>query len=210
MRGAVCTGEAVIAVDPAPGEALATGDIVNTAARLQNAAAPGGLLVGEETHRLTRHAFRFEPIPAVDAKGKAAPVAAWSVLEPLEAPGSRPTSHTPLAGRGRELDLLASVWDRAVEDGRPHMVTILGPAGIGKSRMAREASERFERQGGRALWGRSLPYEEQTPYRAAGEMVRHVAGIYENDPVEVARAKVAAAVDELFPLTPAPPMPRAT
>ena len=65
--------------------------------------------------------------------------------------------------------------------------------------MAREASERFERQGGRALWGRSLPYEEQTPYRAAGEMVRHVAGIYENDPVEVARAKVAAAVDELFP-----------
>ena len=199
VRGAVCTGEAVIAVDPAPGEALATGDIVNTAARLQNAAAPGGLLVGEETHRLTRHAFRFEPIPAVDAKGKAAPVVAWSVLESLEAPGSRPTSHTPLAGRDRELDLLASVWDRAVEDSRPHMVTILGPAGIGKSRLAREASERFERQGGRALWGRSLPYEEQTPYRAAGEMVRHVAGIYENDPVEVARAKVAAAVDELFP-----------
>ena len=198
VRGAVCTGEAVIVVEPTPGEALATGDVVNTAARLQNAAAPGGLLVGEETHRLTRHAFRFEPIPAVDAKGKAAPVAAWSVLEPLEAPGSRPTSHTPLAGRGRELDLLASVWDRAVEDSRPHMVTILGPAGIGKSRMAREASERFVRQGGRALWGRSLPYEEQTPYRAAGEMVRHVAGIYENDPVEVARAKVAAAVDALF------------
>jgi len=199
VRGAVCTGEAVIAVEPAPGEALATGDVVNTAARLQNAAAPGGLLVGEETHRLTRHAFRFEPIAAVEAKGKAAPVAAWSVLEPLEAPGSRPTSHTPLAGRDRELDLLASVWDRAVEDGRPHMVTILGPAGIGKSRMAREASERVERAGGRALWGRSLPYEEQTPYRAAGEIVRGVAGIYENDPMEAARTKLAAAVEELFP-----------
>ena len=199
VRGAVCTGEAVIVVEPTPGEALATGDIVNTAARLQNAAAPGGLLVGEETHRLTRHAFRFEPIPAVDAKGKAAPVAAWSVLEALEAPGSRPTSHTPLAGRGRELDLLASVWDRAVEDGRPHMVTILGPAGIGKSRMAREASERIERAGGRALWGRSLPYEEQTPYRAAGEMVRHVAGIFERDPVDVARAKLGDALEDLFP-----------
>jgi class 3 adenylate cyclase/tetratricopeptide (TPR) repeat protein len=199
VRGAVCTGEAVIAMDPAPGDPLATGDVVNTAARLQNAAAPGGLLVGEETHRLTRHAFRFETIPAVDAKGKAAPVAAWSVLEALEAPGSRPTSHTPLAGRERELGLLASVWDRAVQDGRPHMVTILGPAGIGKSRMAREASERIERQGGRALWGRSLPYEEQTPYRAAGEMVRHVAGIYENDPVDVARAKLADALEDLFP-----------
>jgi class 3 adenylate cyclase len=199
VRGAVCTGEAVIAVEPAPGEALATGDVVNTAARLQNAAAPGGLLVGEETHRLTRHAFGFEPIPAVDAKGKAAPVAAWSVLEPLEAPGSRPTSDTPLAGRERELDLLASVWDRAVEDGRPHMVTILGPAGIGKSRMAREASERIERSGGRALWGRSLPYEEQTPYRAAGEMVRHVAGIYERDPVEVARTKLEGTLEGLFP-----------
>jgi class 3 adenylate cyclase/tetratricopeptide (TPR) repeat protein len=199
VRGAVCTGEAVIAVDPAPGSPLATGDVVNTAARLQNAAAPGGLLVGEETHRLTRHAFRFEPIPAVEAKGKAAPVTAWSVMESLEGPGSRPTSDTPLAGRGRELDLLTSVWDGAVEEGRPHMVTILGPAGIGKSRLAREASERIERAGGRALWGRSLPYEEQTPYRAAGEIVRHVAGVYENDAVDVARTKLASAVEELFP-----------
>jgi hypothetical protein len=163
VRGAVCTGEAVIAVEPSPGEALATGDVVNTAARLQDAAPPGGLIVGEETHRLTRHAFRFEPVPAVDAKGKASPVAAWSVVEALEAPGSRPTSHTPLVGRERELDLLASVWDRAVEDGRPHLVTILGPAGIGKSRMAREASERIERSGGRALWGRSLRMRSRRP-----------------------------------------------
>ncbi|MDP9300029.1 MAG: AAA family ATPase, partial [Actinomycetota bacterium] len=199
VRGAVCTGEAVIAVDAAPEDPLATGDVVNTAARLQNAAPPGGLIVGEETHRLTRHAFRLEPLPAVQAKGKASPVPAWSVVEALEAPGSRPTSATPLAGRERELDLLASVWDRAVEDGRPHLVTILGPAGIGKSRMAREVSERIERTGGRALWGRSLPYEEPTPYRAAGEIVRHVAGIYESDSVEVARTKLAATVDQLFP-----------
>ena len=199
VRAAVCTGEAVIAVDPAPGEALATGDIVNTAARLQNAAAPGGLLVGEETHRLTRHAFRLEPIPAVEAKGKAVPVAAWTVVEAVQTPGGRPTSHTLLVGRDRELALLDSVWERAVEDGRPHVVTIVGPAGVGKSRMAREAAERIEQRGGRSFWGRSLPYEEQTPYRAAGRIIRRVAGIYENDPPGAARAKLAEAVDSLFP-----------
>ena len=199
VRVAVGTGEAVIALDPAPGDALATGDVVNTAARLQSAAEPGGLVVDEGTHRSTRHAFRFEELPAVDAKGKAAPVAAWSVVEALEAPGSRPTSRTPLVGRERELELIASVWDRAVADGRPHLVTILGPAGMGKTRTAREASERIEGDGGLALWGRSLPYEEQTPYRAAGQIVRRVAGIYEIDPVDVAREKLASAVAGLFP-----------
>jgi class 3 adenylate cyclase/tetratricopeptide (TPR) repeat protein len=199
VRGAVCTGEAVIAVEPSPGDALATGDVVNTAARLQGAAGPGQVVVDEPTHRITRNAFRFEGIPAVDAKGKRDAVAAWAVGEALQAPGSRPTSGTPLVGRDRELDLIASVWDRAVEEGRPHLVTILGPAGMGKTRAAREVSERIETGGGRALWGRSLPYEEQTPYRAAGQIIHRVAGIYENDPVEVARAKVAAAVDELFP-----------
>jgi class 3 adenylate cyclase/tetratricopeptide (TPR) repeat protein len=199
VRVAVCTGEAVIAVDPAPGHPLATGDVVNTAARLQGAAPSGGLIVDAVTRRITRHAFRFDEVPAVEAKGKRDPVAAWTVVEALEAPGSRPTSRTPLVGRERELDLLESVWDRAVEDARPHLVTILGPAGIGKSRMAREAAERIERSGGRALWGRSLPYEEQTPYRAAGEIVRNVASIYENDPVDVARTKLAVAVEQLFP-----------
>ncbi len=199
VRGAVCTGEAVVAVDPAPGEALATGDVVNTAARLQGAAGPGQVVVDEPTHRITRNAFRFEELPAVDARGKRDAIVAWAVGEALQAPGSRPTSGTPLVGRERELNLIASVWDRAVEEGRPHLVTILGPAGMGKTRTAREASERIEAAGGRALWGRSLPYEEQTPYRAAGQIIHRVAGIYENDRMEVARAKVAAAVDELFP-----------
>jgi class 3 adenylate cyclase/tetratricopeptide (TPR) repeat protein len=199
VRGAVCTGEAVIAVDAAPGSPLATGDVVNTAARLQNAAPPGGLVVGEETQRLTRHAFRLEQLPDVKAKGKAEPVAVWSVVESVQTPGGRPTSHTPLVGRDRELALIDSVWERGVEDGRPHVVTIVGPAGVGKSRLAWEATERIEARGGRAFWGRSLPYEEQTPYRAVGRIIRRVAGIYESDPVEVARTKLAETVDELFP-----------
>jgi hypothetical protein len=187
VRAAVGTGEAVIAVDPAPGDPLATGDIVNTAARLQSAAAPGALVVDEGTYQLAHRAFRLVELPAVDAKGKATPVAAWSVVEAIEAPGSRPTSATPLVGRDRELELIASVWGRAVEERRPHIVDVVAPAGVGKTRLAREVSERVEELGGRALWGRSLPYEEQTPYRAAGQIVRRVAGIFENDEVGVAR-----------------------
>ncbi len=198
-RASVCTGEAVVAVDAAPGDSLATGDVVNTAARLESAAPPGRVIVGAETHRLTRHVFGFEALPAVDAKGKREPVEAWLVGEALLAPGSRPTSRTPLVGRDRELDLVRSIWDRSVDGSRPHLVTVLGPAGIGKTRLAREVSEEIEGRGGRALWGRSLPYEEQTPYRAAGQIVRRVTGIYESDPVEVARRKLAATVESLFP-----------
>jgi class 3 adenylate cyclase/tetratricopeptide (TPR) repeat protein len=198
-RVAVCTGEAVVAIEPAPGDALATGDIVNTAARLQSAAPPGRVVVGAETHRLTRHTFGFEQLPAVHAKGKREPVDAWLVAGTLLAPAERPTSTTPLVGRDRELLLFRTVWDRAVSAGAPHLLSVIGPAGIGKSRLAREAAAIVEADGGTALWGRSLPYEEQTPYRAFGQIIRRAAGIYENDGVEVARDKVAALVGSLFP-----------
>jgi class 3 adenylate cyclase/tetratricopeptide (TPR) repeat protein len=199
VRGAVCTGEAVVAIDASAGQPLATGDVANTASRLQNAAPPGGVLIGLQTYELTRHAFELTELRAIEAKGKREPVPAWLVIEPLEAPGARPISGTPLVGRDRELEVLRSVWDRAVETARPHLVTVLGPAGIGKSRLARELSDHVEPHGGRALWGRSLPYEEQSPYRAAGQIVRGVAGIYENDKVDNAREKLAGTVASLFP-----------
>ncbi len=81
VRAAVCTGEAVVAMDAAPGDPLATGDVVNTAARLQSAAAPGSLVVDDGDARAHEARVRFEELPAVDAKGKAEPVAAWSVVE---------------------------------------------------------------------------------------------------------------------------------
>ena len=199
IRAAVSTGEAVVAMSASPGEALATGDVVNTAARLQSAAPPGSAIVGERTYRLTRHAFAFDELVSIDAKGKRESVRAWLVGEPLVSPANRPTSQTPLVGRDRELTIVRTVWDRAVNASRPHLVTVLGPAGIGKSRLASEMAMDVESQGGRTLWGRSLPYEEQTPYRSVGEIVRRAAGIFENDPVEVAREKLAAAVASLFP-----------
>jgi class 3 adenylate cyclase/tetratricopeptide (TPR) repeat protein len=199
VRAAVCSGEAMVAVNAAPGDALATGDVVNTAARLQSAAPAGRAIVGENTFRLTRHAFGFEELPSIDAKGKRDAVRAWLVGEPMVSPADRPTSQTPLVGRDRELMIVRTVWDRAVNASRPHLVTVLGPAGIGKSRLASELAAEVESQGGRTLWGRSLPYEEQTPYGGAGEIVRRAAGIFENESVEVAREKLAAAVASLFP-----------
>src|SRR5690242_4260696 len=135
-RAAVNTGEAIVTVDQGrSGEALATGDVVNTAARLQNAAPPGRLIVGTETQRATRHAIRYEELPAVDAKGKAEAVTAWLAVEAAVAPAERPLAATPLVGRERELELLRTVWARAVDERRPHLVTLVGPPGIGKSRL---------------------------------------------------------------------------
>ncbi len=199
LRGAVCTGEAVVAIDAAPGEPLVTGDVANTAARLQNAAPPAGVLIGRQTYELVRHSFELTELEPIRAKGKRDPVRAWRVLAALDAPGARPVSGTPFVGRDDELEILIRVWDRAVDASRPHLVTILGPAGIGKTRLGRELSRRVETTGGVALWGRSLPYEERSPYRAAGQIIRKVANIYENDGVDVARAKLAGAVSSLFP-----------
>jgi class 3 adenylate cyclase len=146
-RAAVNTGEAVVAVSPAAGsgEALAMGDVVNTASRLQSSAPPGGLVVSDETYRLTRNAITYEPSPALDAKGKTEPVLVWRAIAPDAAAPDR--SVVPMVGRDREVDLLGSIWSSAVRDRRPHLVTIIGPPGIGKSRLQREFSSRVHRMG---------------------------------------------------------------
>ena len=199
VRVGICTGEAVVAVGAAPSDALATGDVVNTAARLQSSAPVGGAIVDEETYELTRAAFDFREIAAIDAKGKRAPVRAWEVERPVGAPAARPTSDTPLVGRDRALLLIGTVWDRTVSANAPHLVSVIGPAGIGKTRLAQEVAVGVEERGDHALWGRSLPYEEQTPYRGFAQMLRRAAGIYETDGIDAARQKLADLVLALFP-----------
>ena len=198
-RAAVNTGEAVVAVGAGPGEALATGDVVNTASRLQSAAPSGRLLVGGETHRATRHAFRYERAADVEAKGKSRPVHAWLAVEPSVAPSERPIADNPLVGRSRELDLLRSAWSAAVDERRPSLVTVLGPPGIGKSRLCREVSAFVSDDGGRVVRGRCLPYEEQTGYQAFAGLVKEAAGIFESDPALAARQKLGRAVGDLLP-----------
>jgi class 3 adenylate cyclase len=158
VRAAVNTGEAVVALGSAfeRGEALVTGDVVNTAARLQTAASSGRLVVGAQTYQATRRRIAYEALPAVDAKGKSDPVSAWLPVGPISL-NDTPDRGRPIVGRDRELDLLNAVWDRVIQERRPHLVTVLGPAGIGKSRLSDEFLAGVEAAGGRSLGGRCLP-----------------------------------------------------
>ena len=201
IRAAVTTGEALVVVGSRHelGEALAMGDVVNTASRLQSSAPPGGVVVGVETYRSTRHAIRYEELADVEAKGKRDPIRAWLALGPVEGAPDRPQTKTPLVGRARELGLLESIWERAAAERRPHLVTIVGPTGIGKSRLAVEISNVIAAAGGRSIQGWCLSYGEQVGYRAIAEQLRTAAGIFETDTATAAKEKLAARVAALLP-----------
>jgi class 3 adenylate cyclase/tetratricopeptide (TPR) repeat protein len=198
IRVAVDTGEAVVDVDSdaGRGETIATGDVMNTASRLQHEAPVGGVVVGERTYRSTQHAFDYEPLPPVTVRGKAAPIAIWRVVGPRSEHERAPLA--PLIGRSRELELLGAVWDKVRADRRSHLVTVFGAPGVGKSRLVRELQPRLAREGV-VLRGRCRPYGETTGYGAFGQQVAQLAGIFETDPTNVARAKLDERVAALVP-----------
>jgi class 3 adenylate cyclase/tetratricopeptide (TPR) repeat protein len=209
-RAAVNTGEAVVSIggERGSGEALALGDSVNVASRLQAAAPSGRLIVGDETYRSTRQVIGYEELAAIVAKGKRDPIRAWLAVAPVASPAERPVTAAPLVGREHEMALLESIWERAVRERRTHLLTVLGPAGIGKSRLSREMSSLVQGKGGRAIRGRCLPYEERTGYGAFTEQVRTLAGIFESDSPTWARDKLERAVAELLPPAEAPDVAR--
>jgi class 3 adenylate cyclase len=198
-RLAVNTGEAIVTIGarPSHGEAMVAGDVVNTAARLQAAAPVDGILVGEETYVGTRAVIEYSPAEPVEAKGKAAPVVAWLAVAPLARVGERSFAPVPMIGRGAELAVLRGIWERVCEDRRAHLVTVFGPTGIGKSRLAHELIQRVEATGGKILRGRSLPYGESSPYGAFAQHVKQVSRIFDNDPLPRAYDKLQAAVTDL-------------
>ena len=147
---AVNTGEVIVDLDARPeaGETMVVGDVVNTAARLQSAAPPNGILVGRETYAATRTIVEYAPAPPVVAKGKAAPVEVVArAFGRRRRSGERALSEAPLVGRARELDLLARLWAQVCDERRPHLVTVIGPAGIGKSRLAEEFAAHVDSAG---------------------------------------------------------------
>ncbi len=197
VRVAVNTGETMVAVDPlGQDEVLVVGDVVNTASRLQSAAPPGRVLVGEATYHATSRAISYEPVEPISAKGKRDPVPAWLAVEPVGAL-SAPLAGSSFVGRQDELDLLEGVWERATRQRSPHLVTILGEPGIGKSRIALELAERVKASGGQVWDVRELPYAQSSGYEGFGQWVKDVAGIYGSDTDAQARSKLDASLVEL-------------
>ncbi len=199
IRVAVNTGEAVVTLtpDPTTGEGMVTGDVVNTASRLQGEAPVNRVLVGEETYRTTRSQIEYEAVPPVVVKGKREPLQGWVAVGPATQPGERRAGDARLVGRDTELDTLCGTWSRVVTERRPQLVTIFGPTGIGKTRLAAEFVEHVTSEGGLALRGRSVPYGVRTAYGPFANQVKQVARIYDSDPPPVAFEKLSAVITEL-------------
>ena len=193
-RMGVNTGP-VIAGEPGSAETIVTGDTVNVAARLQTNAESGQTLIGTETYQLVRDAVVAEAVEPLALKGKDAPVGAWRLLsvEREATLGRARHLDTPLVGRERELRALNEAFDQAVADQSCVMFTLLGSAGVGKSRLVHEFVTQA-RERAQLLRGRCLPYGEGITFWPLAEVVKQAAGIEEADSGEVARAKVEAVV----------------
>src|SRR4051812_25287764 len=206
LRIAVNTGEALIALGARPeaGEGMASGDVVNTTARLQSAAPVNGILVGETTWRATRDRIDYVEHEPVTAKGKSEPVQVWEAVQAKSRLGMDLEQRvlTPLVGRERELGVVFDAFDRAVRGREPQLVTLVGVPGIGKSRLVAELFQRIEETPELIWWrqGRALPYGSGVSFWAVGEIVKAQAGVNENDAAatvaEKLRESVAHAVDE--------------
>ncbi len=185
----------VVAGDPSGGQALVTGDAVNTAARLEQAAEPGEILIGEQTFGLTRDAVEAEPVDPLALKGKAEAVGAYRLLSVRTGvAGHERRLDSPMVGRERPLRMLLDAFEASATDAACHLFTILGPAGIGKSRLVREFVSTLA---GRAqvLSGRCLSYGEGITFWPIAEMAIQAAGISEDDPPERARAELRALLE---------------
>ena len=230
LRIGINTGEVAAATGIRAGQDfLVTGDPVNVAARLQQLAEPGAILVGPRTYRSARGLAEFRQAPPAPLRGKVRPVAIWEVFGLLgderQAPSARPRGYdgapTPLVGRESEMTLLDAVALRTMRERSPHLITIIGAPGVGKTRLAREFAARVCAPGSEAptgarratsrrapteptqlaepteplfLEGRCPPYGEDVTYWPLTEMLRFYAGVTALDTPAAARARLLSAV----------------
>ena len=202
-RAGVLTGEAAVTIG-ATNQGMVAGDIVNTAARLQSVAQPGTVLVGEATQRAASKAITFEPAGEHALKGKAAPVEAWRALRVIAEVGGRNRSETleaPFVGRDNELRQLKDLYHATTREERARLVSVIGPAGIGKSRLAWEFLKYIDGLVDTVWWhdGRSPAYGDGISFWALGEMVRERCHLLETDDASTTRAKVAETLATYVP-----------
>jgi class 3 adenylate cyclase len=191
-RTGVNTGE-VVAGDPSTGQRLVTGDTVNTAARLEQAAPALEVLLGDPTYKLVRNAVEVEAVEPLQLKGKAENVPAYRLLSVEELGQQERARPRVFVGRDSELDRLDTAYRDVVAEGAPRTVTILAEAGVGKSRLTEEFLASVGNEA-LVLSGRCLPYGRGITFWALGEIVRKAAGVTDDDSPSVALERIAAAV----------------
>jgi class 3 adenylate cyclase len=194
-RAGVLTGEAAVTIGAA-NQGMVAGDLVNTASRLQSAAAAGTVLVGEATYRASAAAIAFEPAGEHSLKGKASPIPAWRALRVVAERGGRGRAdllEAPFVGRDEELRLLKELFHATSREGRARLVSVTGPAGIGKSRLAWEFEKYLDGLVEPVWWhhGRSPAYGQGITFWALGEMVRSRCGLEEGSDEATTRAGVS-------------------
>jgi tetratricopeptide (TPR) repeat protein len=202
-RAGVLTGEAAVTIG-ATSEGMVAGDLVNTASRVQSAAEPGTVLVGDATRTAADAAIAFEDAGRHELKGKAEPVRLWRALRVVANRGGEGRSsglEAPFVGRERELRIVKDLFHACAEDGRAHLVLVTGSAGIGKSRLSWEFEKYLDGLAQTAWWhrGRCPSYGEGVAYWALAEMVRGRAEIVENEEAGSALAKLHASVAQHVP-----------
>lgn len=204
FRIGVATGEALVDTVAARdgGQAIAAGDVINTASRLQSAAPPGGVLVDGPTHAATADEFRYERREPVTLRGHTTPTELWvPVTQIRRRITARDQSSTPLVNRVHELSLLTGALNRMITDRLPQLVTLFGRAGIGKSRLVTELFRYGEGQSPGIRWstGHCPPFGENVTYAAFADIVKTEAGILDSDDAATARVRLREAVSRLVP-----------
>jgi len=200
LRAGVLTGEAAVNL-AAEGEGMVAGDLVNTAARVQAAAEAGTVLVGDATRRATAAAIAYEPAGEHELKGKAEPLSLFRALRVTAVRGGARVAaelEPPFVGRARELRLIKEHFHGSAEERKAHLVSVVGIAGIGKSRIAWEFEKYLDGPVDEVLWhrGRCLAYGDGVAYWALAEMVRMRALIAEEDAPDEALAKLRAMLEQ--------------
>jgi class 3 adenylate cyclase/tetratricopeptide (TPR) repeat protein len=196
VRIGINTGQ-VVAGDASSGQGMVTGDAVNVAARLEQAAATGEILIGAETEHLVRDAVDVEPVDPLSLKGKEGPVPAFRLLSVQPAtPGYARRLDSPIVGRDHEQRLLAEAFARCRRERACQLFTMLGSPGVGKSRLAEEFARTSRLEADAiVLSGRCLPYGDGITFWPVAEIVHEAAGIREGDSPEVARDRIAGLLE---------------
>ena len=203
LRAGVATGEAAVTL-AAAGQGMVAGDLVNTASRVQSIAMPGTVFVGDATRRASEVAIDYEDAGEHELKGKAEPVELWRAVRVLAGRGGegRATGlEAPFVGRDRELHLVKELFHTTADEGRARLVSVIGVAGIGKSRLGWEFYKYIDGLADTVHWhkGRCLAYGEGVAYWALAEMVRMRAGIADEDASDAALGKLRETIEQYVP-----------